>query len=272
MKAIRIDSRKREYTMFSFDIEKYISLGKLKSAFATVLNLDESQVAVYSYRDIVDSYDDVVLEVRYFKKNFKTHIEIHNIQHAENPLTIASALSIELVTPILVDALGWAPIWIMCNPDGNLSYVNMNEDDSDNDAILNWLLSYPCRPFNGIGNWTIDLKQESMEFESSLLIHKFEPYLHSDYVEIHLEFWTSELPEHRGQHALLSVWGVGNSGERAFLDIEDIYSLAFKFELISVLANGNIDTAKNLKFKLSKDSLILEQDKPGRPYQYSMYG
>jgi len=267
MQTVGIDSRKREHTEFGLDVEKYISHEELKTALTTVLKLDESKVAVYSYGDSVDNYDDVVAVVKSFETGFKTNIEIHNRFRPENPLTIVSGLSAALETPILIDAQEVAAIYIMCTTDGQFSYVKVDEDNDD--TIIKWSLTYPCKPYGGLNNSHVNLEQYSIEDQSSIIIDKFAPYLHADYSEIQVEFGILEIDGYQGQVAQLFVCGINNAGQRVFLDIENISFIAYTFELISVLSGGDIAIAKNLKFKITKDSLELEQDSPGRAYKYS---
>lgn len=257
MQTVGIDSRKREHTYFGLEIEKHISHEELKSALATVLKLDESQVAIYSYEDIIDNYDDVVVVVKSFEAGFKTNIEIQNRLRPDNPLAVASALSAALETPVLIEALGLAAICIMCTTDGQFSYVIVDEDIDD--SLIKWSMSYPCKPHGGLSNSFINLEQYSIEDQSRTIIDKFACYLHADYSEIQVEFGILEVNGHQGQVAELFVWGIENTGERVFMDIENISFIAYTLELISVLSGGDIDTAKNLKFKITMDSLEIEK-------------
>lgn len=267
MNTDKIHSQRVEYENFEFNLENLYSHDELKHAIAKSLNILDSQVMVYSSNDTVDNFNGVVVKVRNYNAGFRTHVEIYNYLCPQNPLTYLRLLCIDLQARLLIESLDIVSSWILCTPDGHLSYINADES-GDEDDYLTLSVATPSRPFCRVLVDQLQPETESIDSQSDQLIHEFSSYLEEDFTEVNAEFRVSNMAGHQGQLCQLIIFGVDNLGVSAFLDVKDISQIAFLLECISVLSGGLESIAKNVKFRITMNSLEMEQESPGRSYRH----
>jgi len=261
-------ARKDQFISFNLSIESLCTHEVLKLSISKTLELHESQVDIYLEEETVDNFDDaVVVKVSYSEAGFRTHIEIINNVCPQYPLPILKSLSRNLQSRIIIDALDIVPIYILGAPNGRLSYVNCLDDDEDH-LFLALSVQSPCSPFYRISIDQLHPKWESKESQSDNLISRFTPYIDDGFTEIHAEFRVSNIQGYEGQLCEFTVSGINTAGASVFLDVENISEIARLFESICVLSGGVEDVAKNEKFRITSDSLEMEQDTPGRSFVY----
>ena len=268
MSTNQVNSRRSEFENFEFNIEKACSFDELKHSLAKILNLQNSQVMVCASDEVVDNFEVIVAKVRNYTAGFKTHVELYNYVNPQNPLPYLRLLCIELQTSMLIEALDIVSIWVMCSPQGRLSYVNAVETEDENeDDFLTLSAASPCRPFYG-SNDTNALLQP-IDSIAIKLLDLFAPYLHSDFSEIRAQYHVLDTPGIQGQYCQLGIWGYSKKGEQIFLDLDNISGIAITLETISVLSGKPENKAINSTFKITANSVELEQESPGHAFKYS---